>query len=209
MEAPAPRAEPLFRNTRTSTFAAVSQTLVCSVTSVRLGELGAQFSRPVSPGGLLLHQQVSVSETSMITDLPYVQYDNLNNLPRVDLAATEMRFFFFPLSESESEYFCLVLSAEMCCRSRCSYQTPSPKQQRTDSWRPSHTWDKVHFLPLIKPPDGLETAFVSPILTVLATNPRVAGQCQSMGLLVLVHTITLLFCFLVFCYYLKLDNILC
>lgn len=41
---------------------------VCSVTSIRLGELGAQFSRPVSPGGLLLHKQVSASETSMITD---------------------------------------------------------------------------------------------------------------------------------------------
>lgn len=41
---------------------------VCSATSIRLGELGAQFSRPVPPGGLLLHKQVSVSETSVIAD---------------------------------------------------------------------------------------------------------------------------------------------
>lgn len=39
--------------------------------------------------------------------------------------------------------FCYFLSAEMCCPSRCSYQTPSPKPQHTGSWRPSHTWDKV------------------------------------------------------------------
>lgn len=41
---------------------------VSSVTSIRLGELGAQFSRPVSPRGLLLHKQVSVGGASILAD---------------------------------------------------------------------------------------------------------------------------------------------
>lgn len=62
-----------------------------------------------------------------------------------------------------------LLSAEMCCPSRCSSQRPSLKPQHTGSWRPSHTWDKVQWLKTSHPFQTKLTKYFA--LSLALNNP--------------------------------------
>lgn len=115
---------------------------VCSVSSLRLGQLSTQLPWPVSSGGLLLYKQV-MYYLSCVAKTMWT----LTSLPLFGRSCFACNGIFHSnISMHKERFRVFVLSAEMCCPSRCSYQMLSPKLQHTGSWRPSHTWDKVRWL---------------------------------------------------------------